>query len=133
MADDDIQERLDRLSLFLGRTITLQDVPMVPPAEPEENLEDFLSDGGADLSARQDTDAAEPEDIDEPCASEQRADGVTRGDESSILRATPFDDLNLRMGEQPAERIDFCTWKLVKAYPYRYIGKANGPRVSNYC
>lgn len=121
MDDNQLQSRLERLGLVLEKRVNLRE-----STEDSNSSHDSKDDAKTKQSDIDDTHLpAEHAPI-----LESQVEGSPWGEEPVLLKARPFDDFKLKPGEQVDEIMDFCPWKMVKAYLYNYIGNTNRPRVS---
>lgn len=126
--DDIVQQRLDAVSKILGQRVSLKD-------PPEEDQDEPGTSAAADPLQWQRDAAAEPKQDEEAKEKPEQEDGDApkrffghdAGPRANVQDV--FDDSKLVAGEPVDASAEFCPWKMVKAYPYTFVGKTNRPHV----
>lgn len=124
--DVELQRRLDQLSQMLGQKISFVETPPDDQADTETTEDPDPLQWQRDMAPRleegeKSKDELEQEDDGAP----QRFFGHDAGPRPHIEDA--FDDSRFKIGEPIETTAEFVPWKIVKAYPYTFVGKTNRP------
>jgi hypothetical protein len=117
--DDEFDRQLREIERFIGKPLSLLDLP------PEEEDEP-LAENQPPMSITVAVDSI-------PAMKEVRSEKHTHeesvSEEPEVSDGTAYNQL--QTGDLVDEGTQLCPWKTIQTYPDRFIGKANRPRVSS--
>lgn len=131
MSNGDLAAQLSHLEQILGKTVSLLDPSELAAETPEapEMGSDYRSSSWETWQTKEDASArtSSPWNQEPPAERSLRPPpSLHQGNSSANAN---FDCSSLRVGDTASKDIDFCSWKMILAYPTTFIGKSNKPRV----
>lgn len=126
--DAELQRRLDQLSQMLGQKITLAETSPDAQVDAETAEDSDPLQWQKDMIPQLEEGAKSKEEPgQEDDGAPQRFFGHDSGPRPHIEGA--FDDSRFKIGMPIETSAEFVPWKVVKAYPYTFVGKTNRPHV----